>query len=191
MPHTGSRSEDLVDIVASAVSLTLSGQVSEARDLLAAECEAPCATSPRGSLSPRLQVAVFRRDKFTCRYCGQRTLFVPVLRVLSAIAPDEFPYHPNWKMSECHIAYWKCGTSIDHVVPVARGGSASAVNNLITACYMCNSIKQNWLVEELRWQTHPVDSDHWDGLSATLPQLCEIAQLTKSPYFARWLRAIA
>jgi len=37
---------------------------------------------PRNVPTP-LQVTVFRRDHFTCRYCGRRAVLPPVLRLLS------------------------------------------------------------------------------------------------------------
>jgi len=49
----------------------------------------PAQTERRPSLTPRLQAEVFRRDAFTCRYCGARTVPPPVLRVLSALFPVE------------------------------------------------------------------------------------------------------
>jgi len=43
------------------------------------------------------------------------------MRLISLILPDDFPYHRNGKMSECHIAFWRDTASCDHVVPVAPG----------------------------------------------------------------------
>jgi hypothetical protein len=45
---------------------------------------------------------VFVRDGFLDRYTGERLIFPPVLRVLSIVLPDEFPYHPNWKTVVTH-----------------------------------------------------------------------------------------
>jgi len=59
----------------------------------------------RMRLSPKLRFEIFKRDQFTCRYCGRRT-------------PDVV-------------------LEIDHVVPVAEGGSDDP-ENLVTACYECN-----------------------------------------------------
>ncbi|MGI8854833.1 MAG: hypothetical protein ACR2JW_03700 [Thermomicrobiales bacterium] len=42
------------------------------------------------------QLAMFGRDRFICRYCGKKTIFVPTLRALSLLHPDAFPYHTNW-----------------------------------------------------------------------------------------------
>src|SRR5713101_6697235 len=127
---------------------------------------------PRNVSMP-VQVTVFRRDHFTCRYCGRRTVLPPVLRLLSIALKEVFPYHAHGKMSECHLAFWRDLASCDHLVPVARFGS-STEHNLVTACYMCNSMKQNWTVEELGWQVREISTQEtWDGLSNSFPKLLE------------------
>lgn len=144
------------------------------------------------------QVAVFRRDHFVCGYCGRRAVFVPTLRLLSLIFPDVLPYHPHGLMTECHLAFWRDIASCDHMVPVARSGS-SQPDNLITACYLCNSIKQNWLLKELGWKTLdaiPPNATDWDGLSGIYPALLKHAKEAEypdasKPYFTAWLSALA
>src|SRR5436309_1201402 len=36
----------------------------------------------RGSVSPARQLVIYNRDGFTCRYCGKRSIAMPVLRAL-------------------------------------------------------------------------------------------------------------
>jgi hypothetical protein len=60
------------------------------------------------SISKATRIRVFRRDMYTCRYCGGQP---PDVRLV-----------------------------IDHIIPVARGGSAHE-SNLATACHDCNSGK--------------------------------------------------
>jgi hypothetical protein len=180
----------MIDLITNTTDLLLQGRISDARDLLGKNQGQPIPAPSRRTSGPTQQYRVFVRDRFICRYCGQQTFFVPILRAISIMMPDEFPYHPNWKMSECHIAYWRFGASIDHVVPVARGGDGSSENNLVTSCYMCNSIKQYWLLEELRWELKTPSQIAWDGLASRLPALCEMGQLGQMAYFGRWLRAI-
>lgn len=142
-----------------------------------------------GAVSDTLKLAVWRRDSFTCRYCGKATLFVPVLHVLSRLFPTHFPDHPNWKMDVCHPVYWTHSASCDHLIPAARGGP-SKLDNLMTACYKCNSIKQNWLIEELRWTLLPPANSTWDGLSGCYSALCEAAGVLKDGRFSRWLKLL-
>ena len=107
---------------------------------------------------------IFRRDGFIDRYSGQELVFPPVLRILSNIMPEEFPFHPNWKVSECHIAYWQLMPTIDHVVPVSRGGSDEESNWVCTS-QLRNGAKSNWLLSELDWTLRePGDLANWDGL---------------------------
>ena len=57
------------------------------------------------SLSPKLRFEVFKRDDFTCRYCGRKSPEVVL--------------------------------EVDHVTPVAEGGSDDEMN-LVTSCWECN-----------------------------------------------------
>jgi hypothetical protein len=57
------------------------------------------------SYSKTKMLHVFIKDGFIDRYSGQKLIFPPVLRILSMNYPEEFPFHPNWKMSDCHPAY--------------------------------------------------------------------------------------
>ena len=107
---------------------------------------------------------VFVRDGFLDRYTGERLVFPPVLRVLSAALPAEFPYHPNWRTDVTHPAYWEVGATVDHVVPVTRGG-ADDESNWVTTSMARNSAKMNWSLEELGWALMPPgDFRQWDGL---------------------------
>ena len=131
---------------------------------------------------------VFYRDNFTCRYCGRKTVFSGLLRIISHLFPKEFPYHPNWKMDKTHPAYWKLSASCDHVVPRARGGSDD-VENLVTCCYMCNTIKANWTLEELRWTLLEPSKEEWDGLTGLFVKLMEATE-TNNPYLKGWYSLI-
>ena len=51
-------------------------------------------------------VAVFVSDGFIDRYSGQRLVFPGVLSLLSQVMPDAFPYHPHWRVSMTHPAFW-------------------------------------------------------------------------------------
>jgi hypothetical protein len=107
---------------------------------------------------------VFVRDGFVDRYSGARLVFPPVLRVLSFALPCQFPYHPNWKADKTHPAYWQMSATIDHVIPVTRGG-LDEPSNWVTTSMVRNSAKMNWTLEELGWQLHPPGAiETWDGM---------------------------
>jgi len=61
--------------------------------------------SERKPIGSRLRFEIFKRDRFTCRYCGRTTPSVVL--------------------------------EIDHIVPVAEGGT-DGPENLVTSCYECN-----------------------------------------------------
>ncbi len=107
---------------------------------------------------------VFIRDGFIDRYSGARLVYTPVFRVLSFALPEAFPYHPNWKTDQTHPAYWELSTTLDHVVPVTRGG-ADDQTNWVTTSWARNSAKSNWTIEELGWQlVSPGNISEWDGM---------------------------
>ncbi|NCD42316.1 MAG: hypothetical protein EOL88_09520 [Bacteroidia bacterium] len=63
----------------------------------------------------------------------------------------------------CH-RYWQLLPTVDHIVPVSRGGYDEESNWVCTS-QLRNSAKSNWLLEELGWQLHdPGDMKEWDGL---------------------------
>lgn len=108
---------------------------------------------------------VFVRDGFLDRYTGAKLLFPGVLRLLSKVLPREFPAHPNWKMSESHIVHWELFPTVDHVVPVARGG-ADSHENWVSASMLTNQAKSNWTLDELGWHLRPAGRiEDWDGLT--------------------------
>lgn len=119
---------------------------------------------------------IYERDRYTCRYCGKRTVLVRVLEVLSYAFPEELPYGGrSWPMAHTHIAYWTHTTSLEHLVPHARGGGFDAAENLGVACWQCNHVKGDALIDEVGFQSRTAASD-WDGLTHHLPQLVEAAK---------------
>ena len=109
-------------------------------------------------------LAVFRRDGFIDRYSGARLVFPGTLRLLSIYFPDLLPYHTNWKMSESHFCYWTLYPTLDHILPVCRGG-LDEESNWVTTCQVRNSAKNNSLLHEIGWSLHPPgDLSVWDGL---------------------------
>lgn len=184
--------EEYPDRFARVVESLLLGAYGDAEERLVQIAVPPALVGPaRGSIPLRGQFAVFSRDQFTCRYCGRRTLFVPVLRLVSVRFPTILRHHPNWKMSETDVAFWREAATCDHVVPVARGGS-SDIANLVTACYMCQSMKQNWLLDEIRWQILPVSEDPWNGLAYVTPGLLGLlgSKVPPGSNIRRWARVV-
>ena len=133
---------------------------------------------------------VFLRDGFVDRYTGKRLMFPGILRLLFRLFPTEFPFHPNWKMSETHPAYWELFPTIDHVIPVTRGG-ADHEENWVTTAMVQNAAKANWTLAELGWVLHPPGVlSEWDGLTALFVELIESDRsVLEDTYLRRWYRA--
>ncbi|HET7171113.1 MAG TPA: hypothetical protein VFI18_05725 [Gaiellales bacterium] len=60
---------------------------------------------------------IFARDRFTCRYCGLRTVPEAVFELLGAVYPTVIPFHPNWKGGSTHPVEPLVIAEPDHVVP--------------------------------------------------------------------------
>jgi hypothetical protein len=130
------------------------------------------------------------RDGFVDRYSGKHLVFPGVLRVLALRLPAEFPYHPNWKMTATHLAFWELSPTVDHVVPVARGGADTELN-WVTTSMLRNSAKANWTLEELGWTLLPAGDLHaWDGLLGWfIRHVKKHSELLQNPRIAAWNRA--
>lgn len=88
------------------------------------------------------------------------------------------------------MAYWELFPTIDHVVPIARGGADNDANWVSTSM-LRNSAKANWTLEELGWQLRPPgDFSRWDGLMGWFLEFIgrNPAHMADN-YIKRWHRA--
>ena len=134
---------------------------------------------------------VFLRDGFIDRYSGAKLVYPPVLKILSHLMPDEFPYQQHWKTSECHIGWWDLIPTIDHLIPVSRGGKDEKENWVCTS-QLRNSAKSNWSLEELGWELHDSgDIKNWDGMMAWFMDYVSKNKhmLEDDAYIAKWHKA--
>lgn len=178
------------DILASVCHLLVQGRVIDAKTSLLAEYPCVSASTPRKAWPLQRAVQVFVRDGFTCRYSGDRLVFPGTLRALAILLPDAFPYQLHWKQSATHPAFYELSPTIDHIVPVARGG-ADDEGNVVTTSMLRNSAKANWLLEELRWPPDraPIVSG-WDGLLGWFSSMYSSHDALRSDAAVRrWYRA--
>ncbi|WP_157561038.1 HNH endonuclease [Mycobacterium sp. E802] len=146
--------------------------------------------------SERQSMKLFMRDGFIDRYTGNRLVNPGVLRLLHVVLGVDFPTHPNWKVSETHPAFWELFPTVDHFVPVSRGGSDDE-SNWVTASMLSNQAKDQWTVEHLGWELHPAGPvEEWDGLSRWLvdylaanPTVLAEAAESHRRYIRTWLTA--
>jgi 5-methylcytosine-specific restriction endonuclease McrA len=155
---------DRAEFLASACALITAGEIDAAKQSLLNNYPCSPASTTRKPWSLQRLVKVFLRDGFTDRYFGTRLVFPGTLRALSLLLSDAFPYHRNWKQGETHPAFWELYPTIDHVVPLARGG-ADDESNVVTTSMLRNSAKSNWLCDEIGWPSQlALCAAEWDGL---------------------------
>ena len=133
---------------------------------------------------------VFVRDGFIDRYSGRRLVFPGALRLLSQLYPAEFPFHNNWKTDACHFAFYELFPTIDHVVPVSRGGTDDE-SNWISTSMVRNAAKANFTLAELGWSLLPPGRlGEWDGLMGWfLRQVDARPEVADGAYLKRWADA--
>jgi hypothetical protein len=153
---------------------------------------APIAYSPRDlprrpTTPRRLALAVFRRDRFSCRYCAGMMIFTPICQLLRTLYPDAFPWHPNWKGGRTHPAVIARSPVVDHVRPGSQGGSWTDPANMVTACWPCNAVKADFSLEQLGWSVRSIASSDWDGLTRYYRTIWEAAGRPDEAYHQSWL----
>lgn len=140
--------------------------------------------------SVRQILTTFVRDGFVDRYSGKRLVCVAALRLISKRLPDQFPFQKNWRMDECHFGFWELAPTIDHIVPVSRGGSDDE-SNWATTSMLRNSAKANFTLDELGWVLYPHgDMKAWDGLLGWFVEQAKADLAVRDePYLRQWFDA--
>jgi 5-methylcytosine-specific restriction endonuclease McrA len=134
---------------------------------------------------------IYARDRYQCRYCGERVILTAVMRLLSTLYPDQFPYHANWKAHATHPAFVSRSATLDHIQSIADGGDPVDVNNLVTACWNCNRRKGDLRLSELGWSLIEPRDQHWQGLTELFRPLWQVAgQPPLSETDRAWMRAV-
>jgi hypothetical protein len=189
---------DFVDRFGEVVDLVLARQSDEAVERLSAIARLDSSDDHPAPPPLAMQAAIFARDRYTCRYCETRTVLIPVMYAISALYGNVFKAHRYWRRDNTDVAYWTYATSVEHIVPIKRGGTSDP-DNLLTACWRCNEEKGTQTLQELDWQVRPVTERAWDGLGSRLPGLIEVMDATarldtvmktSRAYFEGWLQAI-
>ena len=94
-------------------------------------------------------------------------------------------------MSECHIAWWQLFPTVDHIIPIARGGKNES-ENLVCTSMLRNSAKGNFVLEELNWELFPPGNySKWDGMTDWFVQYVYInRELLECHYIDEWYKAV-
>ncbi|MBE6670207.1 MAG: HNH endonuclease [Ruminococcaceae bacterium] len=131
----------------------------------------------------------FLRDGFIDRYTGKKLVNPGMLKVITNYFPEEFPYDSHWKMTTTHRAYWDLIPTIDHITPIAQGGTDDP-DNWATTSMQNNSIKSNYSLEEINWKLHPGGNlNEWDGLTKLFIELVDKNNdLLHDSYIRSWYK---
>lgn len=111
-------------------------------------CNGDVTESVERQVIPRpIRTKVYERDGHACVYCGR----------------GEGEHAPTEAASDGEL-------SVDHVIPVTRGGS-NEISNLVTACVPCNNFKNNRTPEEagLDWP-EDVTGNRYGSVTKALPE---------------------
>ena len=163
-------------------------------------------TESANRLHPRavpreVQVQVFRRDRWLCRWCGYPVIFAPALHHLTELmhrggfAGPLAYYNRNWRRRDAPLLDW-LGALVDHV-EAHHGGGPSVIANLATACNKCNARKSDFRADKFT-ERHPRipvkgkygDPMDWDGLSNLFVLLVSNHPEAATATERAWLRAL-
>ena len=128
--------KDKSSIIASIVSLLLDDKEASAKKIINQEYPHTQVEIDKRTYTMAQKMNQFLRDGFIDRYSGQKLLNPGILKIISHYFPDDFPYHPHWKMTETHIAYWELTPTIDHIYPIAKGGEDDESNWVICTLFI-------------------------------------------------------
>jgi len=158
-------------------------------------------TIKRPPLSKELQLSVFRRDGWLCRWCNRPVIFAPVMKFLEReirnagySAPLSY-HHAHWTRANAPLLD-ELGAVIDHVEALSAGGAHSE-DNLTTACNKCNGQKSN--AARIEWEKRPKHKPIkgkygpplcWDGFSTLFVILAQRDPLGLTAVEKDWLRAL-
>ena len=160
------QSDDFPVHIKRSVEATLNDGREAGRAALAPIAHRAIPIASRPSLPRALRCKVFQRDHFICRYCGGETILSPVMELLAGLYPDLFPFESDaWRGGVTHPACAARSPMVDHLDPGALGGEWKSMDNLVTACNPCNSIKADFTLKQLGWDELPIADSSWDGLT--------------------------
>jgi 5-methylcytosine-specific restriction endonuclease McrA len=155
----------------------------------------------RSSLPKDLQLRVYRRDGWLCRWCSRPVVFAPAMRVLElwikgqGCASPLAYYDTNWRRDRAPLLD-HLGAVVDHVEAFARGGLHDE-SNFVTSCNKCNTRKNSEAVSAfqrrsplLRVKGKYGEPRNWDGLTTLFVLLApqKVADLKASE--RAWLKAL-
>ena len=155
----------------------------------------------RTPIPKSIQVRVYARDGWLCRWCGRPVVFPPALKYLEQLMRDKGCMQPlsyydkQWRRDRAPLLD-HLGAVIDHVQAFAHGG-AHDESNFVTSCNKCNTRKNADTESNFgaRAPKHVVkgkygEPRYWDGFSAVFITLATPSRSTLSKTERDWLDAL-
>jgi 5-methylcytosine-specific restriction endonuclease McrA len=122
------------------------------------------------NVNERDKFLVFRKDHYQCTYTGIKLINHPIIELLSYVLPEQWPYNNPPHGSDVgpkntHLLVWVLWPSVDHIVPVSRGGK-NELSNYTTSNSKFNMFKGNILKENLGAEFIEPHDKSWNGLES-------------------------
>jgi len=156
----------------------------------------------RGRLTKELQVRVFRRDGWLCRWCGRPVVFAPAMRLVESWlrghgCASPLAYHdPRWRRDRAPLLD-HLGAVIDHIEPFARGGLHDEPN-FVTSCNKCNMRKNSAEAGDFERRSPLArvngkygEPTQWDGFTTIFVVLGSERRTELSASELSWLKALS
>ncbi|MBP6912293.1 MAG: HNH endonuclease [Candidatus Pacebacteria bacterium] len=109
---------------------------------------------------------VFKRDNFTCQYCGGKVISKELLERYSKVIGKE-NFCTSGTNIERHGVVLAFRANADHVIPWNYGGMTNP-ENLVTCCWSCNYGKAGYSIDEIGLENpknNHFTNSNWNGLS--------------------------
>ena len=162
-----------IDVLKQAAEYILAGKTEEAGTVIRKEYPFTPISKESRSYNKTKQMEQFFKDGFIDRYFGTKLINPGMLRILSEKLPGKFTFHSNGETYESHVIYRDFQPSMDHIVPISRGGKDDQ-SNWATTSVKGNSAKGIYTLEQLNWHLYLKGDIHeWDGLSGIFMKLVE------------------
>src|SRR5271165_3819453 len=156
--------------------------------------------TPSRQIPRKLQLFVFQRDRWLCRFCGKPVVFAPALKYLQQeLLESGFKDLAYWR-----YAYDRHGAPlldelaavIDHEKAFSLGGP-STIENLNTCCNRCNMMKSSADSEAWRHKHRARkikakygEPQDWDGFSSVFVLLAKRNPSRLKPSESEWLQLL-
>ena len=116
----------------------------------------------RRNIPEKIQVEVWARDNWHCRYCGRPIIYAKALKALDKLNPDHDYFHPNGKIGKMLPLFVWSWASVDHIKPFSKGGE-NDINNYVSACWGSNLKYGDKLVGKGKPAPIKIIQSRWDG----------------------------